>query len=232
MRASNIKMKTESMIRQMKTLAKFSLIVSLMMLQKQAKAQSDTVRFAMQVVFVQFDATSSDDGITLKWTTILETNLAAYVIERSNGVDGFVEIARIIAKGSGSVSVPYSFNDKTPNKGINLYRLRMLDTRGSSKYSEYKQFIWTKSLTSQQAVKSYPNPAAPGKTIQIDVAFKGEINIQLLNMKGARVAINNQNIGAHGSLLYQLPSSIQKGLYILVLTNNANESLQGKVMIL
>jgi Secretion system C-terminal sorting domain len=221
------------MIRTMKTATKISLFVSLMMVQKQTKAQSvDTSRFVMQVVFVQYDASSSDDGITLKWTTILETNLGAYIIERSNGNDVFTEVGRINAKGSNYVSVPYTFTDKNPMKGINVYRLKMVDTRGGFKYSEYKQFIWTKVLSSEHGIKSYPNPAKPGNSIQIDVAFKGAISIQLLNIKGARLDINNQNIGAHGSLVYRLPSSLEKGMYIIVVTNNANESRQAKVMIM
>ena len=102
------------MIRRMKTATKISLFVTLMLLQKQTKAQTDTTRFVMQVVFVQYDASSSDDGITLKWTTILETNLGSYVIERSNGDENFTAIGKIIAKGSNNVSVPYSFTDKNP----------------------------------------------------------------------------------------------------------------------
>ena len=220
------------MIRTMKTAAKVSLFVALMMLQKQSKAQSDTTGYVMQVVFVQYDASSANEGITLKWTTILETNLGAYVIERSNGSENFSEISKINAKGSNNVSVPYSFTDKNPLKGINVYRLKLVDTRGGVKYSEYKQFIWTKSLTSDLGIKTYPNPATPGNTLQIDVAFKGNINIQLLNIKGARMDFNYQNVGAHGTLSYNLPSSLEKGLYILVVTNSANESRQAKVMIL
>ena len=220
------------MIRRMKTATKISLFVSLMMLQKQSKAQTDTTRFVMQVVFVQYDASSTEEGITLKWTTILETNLASYVIERSNGSENFTEIGKIIAKGSNNVSVPYSFTDKNPMKGVNVYRLKLVDTRGGVKYSEYKQFIWTKTLTDEMGIKTYPNPAKPGSTVQIDVAFKGTINIQLLNIKGARFDVNTQNIGAHGTLSYQLPSSLEKGLYIMVVTNSANESRQAKVMIL
>jgi hypothetical protein len=220
------------MIRKMKTATKISLLVSLMMLQKQAKTQTDTTRFVMQVVFVQYDASSSDEGITLKWTTILETNLGSYIIERSNGNENFTEIGKIIAKGSNNVSVPYSFTDKNPMKGVNVYRLKLVDTKGGVKYSEYKQFIWTKMITSEQGIKAYPNPAKPGSTVQIDVALKGTISIQLLNIKGARFDVNTQNIGAHGTLSYQLPSSLEKGLYIMVVTNSANESRQTKVMIL
>ncbi len=220
------------MIRTMKSATKISLVLSLMMFQKQLKAQSDTSRFVMQVVFVQFDAASSDEGITMKWTTILETNLGAYIIERSNGSENFTEIGKINAKGSNNVSVPYSFTDKNPMKGINVYRLKLVDTKGGVKFSEYKQFIWTKTLNSEQGIKSYPNPARPGSTLQIDVAFKGSISIHLVNINGARLDLNNQNIGAHGTLNYRLPSSLEKGIYLLVVTNGANESRQTKVMIL
>ena len=217
----------------MKTATKISLFISLMMFQKQSRAQGiDTSRFVMQVVFVQFDAASSDEGITLKWTTILETNLATYVIERSNGSEDFKVIDKITAKGSSNISVPYSYTDKNPLKGINVYRLKMVDTKGGFKYSGYKQFVWTKSLTHSGGIKAYPNPSAPGNTIQIDVAFKGTINIQLLTLNGERISMLNQNIGAHGALTYQLPSKAKKGMYILILTNSANESYQTKVMIM
>jgi hypothetical protein len=72
----------------------------------------------------------------------------------------------------------------------------------------------------------------PGNTLQLDVAFKGSISIQLMNIKGARFDMKNQNIGAHGSLAYRLPSNLEKGMYIIVVTNSTNESRQAKVMIL
>ena len=234
MSESNITFETKSMIRKMKTATKISLIVSLMMMQKQTRAQvvTDTTHYTMQVVFVQYDATSSDDGITLKWTTILETNLATYLIERSNGNEDFTEIGRITAKGSGSVSVPYSFTDKNPKRGVNVYRLRMVDTRGGSKVSEYKQFMWTKVQFNDQGIRTYPNPAAPGNTLQLEVAVKGAISIQLLNIRGARFDLSNKSVGLHGTLEYRLPSNLEKGIYIIVVTNSSNESVQTKVMIM
>ncbi len=217
----------------MKTATTLTLFIALMMTQQQTKAQSlDTSRFVMQVVFVQYDASSSDEGITLKWTTILETNLASYVIERSNGTDAFIAVGKINAKGSSNVSVPYSFIDKNPLKGINVYRLKMVDTRNGAKYSDYKQFVWTKSLTHESGLKAYPNPSSAGTTLQIDVAFKGTINIQLLTMNGGMMDQMNQNIGAHGALHYQVPAKIKKGMYILLVTNSANEMHQTRVMIM
>jgi hypothetical protein len=221
------------MIRTMKTATKISLFVTLMMLQKQSKGQgSDTTRYMMHIVFVQFDGTSSDEGINLKWATILETNLATYVIERSNGNEMFTEIGRITAKGSSSVSISYSFTDKNPKRGINVYRLKLVDTRGGYKESEYKQFIWTKTQLNEKGIRSYPNPSTSGNTIQIEVAVKGEVSIQLLNIKGARYDFRNKSVGVHGTLEYQIPSNLEKGIYILVVTNNANESFQTKVMIM
>jgi hypothetical protein len=112
-------------------------------LNSSAQAVKDSVvvpkSYVLQVVFVDFEAYSSESGNVIEWSTILEANLAKYEIERSVDNKPFEKIGEIKAKGvQSSVTSVYSFTDTRPATGKNIYRLKMVDTRNGFKYSANK----------------------------------------------------------------------------------------------
>ena len=126
----------------------YTLILSACFLVNKGHAQGTTsadstnplpiVPFSMTVVFVEFDITAKSNGNQINWSTILETNLAKYEIQRSTSNQSFETIATIQAKGSNAVTVNYTFTDTKPLNGKNIYRLKMVDTRNGVQYTANK----------------------------------------------------------------------------------------------
>ena len=113
--------------------------------------------FVLAVELATFDATLiNKNEVLLKWNTYTETDNSHFAIERS--VDGkkFVEVDHVIGAGNSTNNTNYSFIDKTPNEGLNYYRLAIYDYDGMVEYSE---IVTIKTETKKTiTLSAYPNP--------------------------------------------------------------------------
>jgi hypothetical protein len=86
----------------------------------------------LPVTLVSFTAKAGVEGIQLRWLTANEYDFDRFVIEKSlNAGKTFVEIDSV--KGGNS---SYVFTDKSAGKGMNYYRLKIIDLDGSYAYSK------------------------------------------------------------------------------------------------
>jgi hypothetical protein len=173
------------------------------------------IPFSMTVVVVEFEARSGNQGNQLKWSTILEANLSHYEIERSTPNQPFRKIGTIKAAGSGSLAVEYSFTDKNPAAGTNIYRLRMVDTRGGSKSSEHKLVNGNTQNLVSTAFQAYPNPARIGSMIRMNVPEAGMYQVRLVSLEGSVVYAANLDNNHGGGLSLGLPQGLRSGLYMI-----------------
>ena len=102
------------------------------------------------VELLTFRAVPMIDHGRLEWSTGAETNLDAFIIERSSDGYNFLAVTRVEATGSYS---EYSYTDASP---LDLdmdrsfyYRLKMLNDDGSFRYSETKEVTLTFSAVQQ-----------------------------------------------------------------------------------
>ncbi|MEP7231311.1 MAG: hypothetical protein ABI691_13715 [Ginsengibacter sp.] len=91
---------------------------------------------ALPVTLTDFSAKIDKDEIALFWKTSSELNSNYYEIQRSKDGQNFSKIGNIYAAGTSSVENMYTFKDITPLKGINYYRLSMVDLDGKMSYSK------------------------------------------------------------------------------------------------
>jgi hypothetical protein len=189
-------------------------------------------RFSMNVVMVEFEAKPAGNGNQLRWSTILETNLSHYEIERSISNQPFKKIGTVKAAGSGSLSVEYTFTDNAPIKGTNVYRIRMVDTRGGSRLSEHKLVNGNAQALVSQASRAYPNPARRGTQVRMMVPETGVYAVRLISLQG-QVVVQAAMDNTHGDGLgIQVPQDVPAGVYILHAFSEETQSLhQHKVII-
>lgn len=173
------------------------------------------IPFSMNVVFVEFQARPGGQGHQISWTTILETNLSHYEIERSNSGQSFQSIATVKAQGSGGLAVPYTFTDKHPLPGNNIYRLKMVDTRGGSKLSEHKIVNGNGQVLVSAAPMVYPNPVRPGAAVRINVPESGNYQVRLLNLQGKVLQSYTREQKDGMGFSVDIPAQAGSGIYIL-----------------
>ncbi|GLU51198.1 T9SS type A sorting domain-containing protein [Dyadobacter frigoris] len=157
------------------------------------------------ISFVAIKTTSSSEEVSgvLSWQTSTEINSDYFKIERSQDGKKWLNIGDVKANGDKSSSSYYSFIDKSPADGENLYRLKMIDKDGSSAYSRIQ------SLNFDPQISFYPNPVKD--LLKIKGAIAGVI--QLFNVSGKSV-LSLGNIPANGVDVSDLPS----GVYLVRIT--------------
>lgn len=163
---------------------------------------------------VQLEGMSS---VLLSWTTSEETRSDRFEIERStNGKDWFTVGAQK-SNGESAVVVNYSFTDPTPGKGINYYRLKMVDTDESFAYSRIQGI----KVEAGVITAVYPNPA--------------QSYISLPNPDGTVIKIyDTAGILKLTSKIEDGQVSIQKlpeGIYVLQTTTAAGETATQRFVI-
>jgi hypothetical protein len=215
------------------------LVASTAMLHFQGRAQTirDTIRvgaqipFSLDVEFVQYSAYNTASGNIIRWSTILETNLDHYDIERSSGTGAFQKIATIPAIGTMVVAVSYSWTDNKPLLGKNIYRIRMVDTRNGSKLYSTRIVNWSAADAGPVAMAAYPNPVARGGNLSIDFQQPGTYYLRIVSLTAGQVDARSVQSDGHSTFMMPVPDRLQRGEYILVVSNGEAIVMQQKILI-
>lgn len=153
-----------------------------------------------------------DATVKLSWKTEQEINMHSYVIERSFGTGtDFQTIGVKPTQGNGNYY--YEFIDQFPVKGINIYRLKMINKDGSFSYSKTVVIHVDKK---EAAIKIYPNPAR--NIIHIQHKQTGiNSNLQIFSIDGKPVMHKPIQAGATETILNV--RALQPGVYSVYITD-------------
>ncbi|MEP0861962.1 MAG: T9SS type A sorting domain-containing protein [Ignavibacterium sp.] len=149
-----------------------------------------------------FTATASDNAIEINWITSSETNNSGFEIQRKvlGENSEWTKIGFVKGSGTSTETNAYSFVDKNPFKGINLYRLKQIDYDGS--YKIFNSVAVNFSVPVKFALEqNYPNPFNPTTSIQYSIGSKQFVSIKVFNVLGNEVATlvnENKEAGSYG----------------------------------
>ena len=88
----------------------------------------------LPVTLSSITAKKEGEVVNIRWSTSSESNSSHFIILKSIDGKDFHQIGRIEASGNSNARVDYSFEDTKPAKGVNYYKLKMVDLDG--KYKE------------------------------------------------------------------------------------------------
>ncbi|HTI92119.1 MAG TPA: T9SS type A sorting domain-containing protein [Puia sp.] len=159
-----------------------------------------------------FTAVASNRQIILKWSTLQETNVDHFVIERSPDGQHFIPIGKTAAKGNSSMISNYEFTDPQPlANGSNYYRLQEVDLDGHANYSVIKYVHFADGGVS--GVQIYPNPVQDILNIVVSL---NNTRIDLRDLHGKKLRSLRFAQGTHQISLGGSPA----GVYELVIYEN------------
>ncbi|MEJ7627808.1 MAG: M4 family metallopeptidase [Ferruginibacter sp.] len=175
----------------------------------------------LPVNLTTFNAVKQEQHSKLTWVTTGEINLSNYSVERSADGVIFTAIGSVNAIGSINQQT-YYFEDNQPLKGKNFYRLKMINTDGTFKYST----IRTLNFDRNNIFVMSPNPAQSSVTLQFDEV-----------MNNATIRISNQQ----GQVVKQLimngsdrtdvnVSDLAAGVYLVNVTSGSFRQLSKLVI--
>lgn len=166
----------------------------------------------LPVQLSNFSAEKSSNGVILRWETSTEINNKGFQIQRStDGLNHWFDVAFIAGAGNTTERHKYSYNDVSPFKGNNYYRLKQINFDGESKYSNIK----TVRIVKSGELSLYPTLAHDNITLEV-------ANVDMLNtmvsvfdgqgrvVQKERLIDQKQQIDVSG---------LQRGMYLLRLEN-------------
>lgn len=168
----------------------------------------DETNQLLPITLSYFSAAKTANSALLKWGTASEFNFSHFVIERSANGKDFKEIGRILGTGSSSTAATYSYEDLQYEKGMNYYRLKIVNKDGSFNYSKAENI----DFAAIPGVKVFPIPArdkifiegvsSTSATVYTIVDINGKV-VRTVTASGSNYAINIANL-ATGTYYLQI----------------------------
>jgi len=138
----------------------------------------------LPVELIEFQASTVNDRVELKWTTASEINNDYFLVERSKDGNDFEPIVRVEGAGTTSVTSHYSAVDQEPFRGISYYRLRQTDLDGATAFSS------PVAVKNQSVLKGFtlnPNPAGSALMVRIQACVNGQQLFRIYSASGQLV---------------------------------------------
>ncbi|HEX8506231.1 MAG TPA: T9SS type A sorting domain-containing protein, partial [Hymenobacter sp.] len=143
----------------------------------------------LPVELTAFVATAKNLDALLSWSTASEKSNDHFDIERSlNGTD-FVKIAEEKGQGTRTSATNYARTDAGIGAKVNglvYYRLKQVDTDGTSSYSPVRTVRFSKVVP---AIALFPNPATTATNLDLTALPVGSYQVSVLDAAG-RVVLN------------------------------------------
>ena len=172
----------------------------------------------LPVTLVRFAAQCQQQEGLLTWATASETHNAYFEVESSADGVTFHALGRVVGAGTTSQAHTYQFADADLARYATTtvyYRLRQVDTDGSSTYSPVRTVALP---TGAGAVATFPSPLAAGQrlTLQLNVPQAGLASLLVTDALGRTVLQQPLDLRASPTTI-TLPQAAQwtPGVYAL-----------------
>ena len=160
-------------------------------------------------------------SVTLRWVTEHEVNSTGFEVQRTHEPPGsWLPLRFYPSAARGGEGATYTFTDTPPAAGTWFYRLRQVDTDGSTQFSPVLSAEVSAPGPALSIVSSSPSPIRLSAAGQAEVRFSapvaGRTVLSLYNLLGERVALLFDapvEAGVQQSVRYD-PGRLVPGLYI------------------
>jgi len=160
----------------------------------------------LPVKLVSFTANKEGGLTNLNWATTEEVNSEYFEIQRSENAKSWAKIGKVESNGESNTLQKYKFTDIEPLRGINYYRLKMVDKDATYAYSSIKSVDFN---AAGQSVSLYPNP------VSNTLFLKDEADVLLEAKDVKEVSI----ISSGGQTVYKSVSVSSQGIDVKNLNN-------------
>ena len=168
----------------------------------------------LPVELTRFDAAAKGQNVNVSWATASEKNNDHFDVQRSATGSSYETIGSVQGQGNSTSAHDYAFVDSRPLAGLSYYRLRQVDTDGSSDFSPVAT---VQSAAGQKAI-AFPNPSTGTITLP---ALDGPIHYRIYNNVGqtllSGLAIGNEQFDI---------TKIPRGTFFLELTSQSGRTTQ------
>lgn len=155
----------------------------------------------------------------LQWTTATENNSDHFNIERSSNAQFYETIGRVNASGFSTTEVNYNFIDAIPLKGINYYRLAMVDKNGGL---EYSKIVSITNKENHSIDISFINLSTRNGTVSAIVSSpkSQSANLSIIDVSGRVILNTSLQLSKGNNMINRNIPAITKGIYYVEVFTN------------
>lgn len=156
-------------------------------------------------------------AVQIEFTNSTEKDVARYEVERSaNGTD-FITIATIKPLHNNGGAAAYQWQDKTRPTGNIYYRIKGVETNGTTLYSTILKIDVSRST---KVFSLFPNPVKGGQLTWEASLPGGRYLLRVTGSNGQQVMIKHVDYsGGNISQVLPLPKGMHPGVYTLQIIN-------------
>jgi predicted MPP superfamily phosphohydrolase len=184
-----------------------------------------TVNGTLPVSLLSFEAKLNNDKVLLNWSTAQEQDNKHFTIEKSTNGTAFNFFSKMDGAVNSSTAKDYYVTDFTPALGDNYYRLSQINTNNKITYLQTRKVTYKGN---QKFSVSIVYPANENTSMIINSSRNDKVSMRVIDMLGKEIMqeIFIINAGANSKVL-----PLQKGIYVLALTNSNGDTINSKIII-
>ncbi len=164
-------------------------------------------------------------GTMLEWATAKETESHLFVVEKS--IDGFTfeGIGEVNAAGASEKDKGYRFLDANPGGEIAFYRLRQIDTDGTTSYSEVIEL--DKEIPNNFTVTAMTNTTTSNwLEIGLESALTDQLNYKVKNSRRESILKGTQNLTPGlNAIAFNLENELEGTYYVIMTLGEEQEEI-------
>lgn len=172
-----------------------------------------TPQNALPLEWGSFNTKCVNNGVTITWKTLQESNTSVFYIRRSSNGSDWQTVATLAAAGNSNSTITYSCTDPLSFNGA-VYRIVQEDRDGAQTLSPVLQ----SNCDISEALTVYPNPTYGNCWLSIQSASSTAVIMRLYDSKGALVKQQLENVAAGASQIAFQTNGLGHGIYNLVVS--------------
>ena len=150
--------------------------------------------------------------VVIRWTTLNETNNAAFIIERADKSQSFNEIGTVNGSGNSQQQKTYEYIDDKPLSDLSFYRLRQQDRDGREQYFQTRKII---NRTGINRLIVTPNPFRHELSIYVNIEKAQYVSTLITDINGKLVRSVNGMYAEGSTEINVKTSDLPAGIYFL-----------------
>ena len=136
---------------------------------------------ALPIKLSNFNAYIKDDKTTVDWLSSSEVNTKEFIIQRAGSNLKFGDVGSLPASGTSSSNKSYRWIDNQPLKGINYYRLVLVNKDNTKEFFEIKK-VFNKAQGDRIVIA--PNPVERELNIYLTIDRAQKLDCILTDVQG------------------------------------------------
>jgi hypothetical protein len=163
----------------------------------------------LPIKLLSFNAVKQNKTVNLTWETATELNSSHFDVQTSRNGTDWQSIGTVAAAGNSNTTQRYSFLHASPGKGINYYRLKLVDIDAKFEFSPTR----TISFSTATTITISPNPTAD--KVFISSGNTGTVQLTVYSAEGRSIqSFNNFVLGSSIDM-----RGYTAGIYLLKITD-------------